>query len=98
MQPKIFDACGSGFINRINRSMLGSIEDRENRWLRENPDIKVVEINRLPVIEARGECDALASAGSLLWRRRRLPLKRIETAPGDRPRAGDTEVRPGKKG
>ena len=46
MQVKIFDAYSSGFINRVKRPMLDSIEDRVNWWLRENPDVKVVEIRQ----------------------------------------------------
>ena len=42
MQVKIFDALRSRFSKRISRSMLDSIEDRVNRWLRKNPDVKVV--------------------------------------------------------
>ena len=46
MQVKVFDAYSSGFINRVKRSMLDSIEDRVNQWLKENPDISVVEIKQ----------------------------------------------------
>lgn len=46
MQVKVFDAYSSGFINRINRNMIDSLEDRVNRWLKDNPDIEVVEIKQ----------------------------------------------------
>lgn len=46
MQDKVFDAYSSGFINRIRRNMIEGLEDQLNRWLKDNPDIKVVEIKQ----------------------------------------------------
>jgi hypothetical protein len=46
MQVKVFDAYSSGFINRIRRNMIEGLEDQLNRWLKDNPDIKVVEIKQ----------------------------------------------------
>ena len=46
MQIEMFDAYSSGFINRINRNMMDSVEDQVNRWLDSNPDVRVVEVKQ----------------------------------------------------
>ena len=46
MQLKIFNAYSSGFINRINQNMLDSIQDQVNRWLKDNPEVSVVDVKQ----------------------------------------------------
>ena len=46
MHVKVFDAYSSGFINRVRRDMIDSLEDQINRWLKDNRDIKVVEVKQ----------------------------------------------------
>jgi hypothetical protein len=46
MHVKVFDTYSSGFINRIRRDMIDSLEDQINRWLKDNQDIKVVEVKQ----------------------------------------------------
>ena len=48
MQVKVFEA-GSGWfglINRIRRQNLDQLEHQVNRWLKDNPEVKVVEIKQ----------------------------------------------------
>jgi hypothetical protein len=46
MQVKVFDTYSSGVIMRIKRNIIDALEDQVNVWLKDNPDIKVVEIKQ----------------------------------------------------
>ena len=46
MHMKLFDAYSMGMIKRIDRNMADSLEDRVNRWLKDNPEIRVVYVKQ----------------------------------------------------
>ena len=46
MQMKLFDTHSMGMIMRIDRNKIASLEDQVNRWLKDNPEVRVVHVKQ----------------------------------------------------
>jgi len=46
MQVKLFETYSMGMIKRISRDMVDSLEDQLNRWLKDNPETRVVHVKQ----------------------------------------------------